>query len=509
MRKGWDALRAMGSGVIAPPGAAEPSPGRAARTALAVPAATAAAVATVVPGAAPACGVEVGLAVDAACATDAPETGGMPARAYHSAYGSRVPFIDLSAPRPAAKSYPDAELLRLPFPPRARTGFHGDGPDGVADLLALAYGVTRVDWHAEGIAAGRPVPSGGAAYPAELYLAAGFGLCHYLPTAHALERLETADLRREILDCLEARPANPPELVFLITARHRANLGIFGAAGHRLQALDAGVLAGQGLALAEAAGAETFVHTRFDAARLGALLGLDPAEESVRVLITAGAARGEPAAVPAFSTDPGALHAGLPRRIMARRTARAGFEPISVPLQRIHEVLDAAAREIPGDVHSGRGQEFAGLDLYCLAHRVDGLEPACHRRSPNTGELLRVRDTAEPTSLFQAGSAGELAQFQASCALLVVGDYEHGYRSYGERWYRMLNLYAGITAQRIGISATAAGLGSNVRCDYQLKVADRLIHASPERTVLTVVLIGAERDTLPPGHRLLLGGYGS
>ena len=509
MRERWDAVRAMGSGVIAPPSAAEPTPGRAARTALAVPGPTAAVAGTVVPGAATACGAEAGLAVDAGLAADTPETGGMPARAYHASYGSRVPFIDLAAPRPAAKSHPGTELLRLPFPPRARTGFHADGPDGVADLLALAYGVTRVDWQAEGIAAGRPLPSGGATYPAELYLAAGFGLCHYLPSSHALERLEVDDARREVLDCLEARPVTPPELVFLITARHRANLGTFGAAGHRLQALDAGVLAGQGLALAEAAGAETFVHTRFDAARLGALLGLDPAEESVRVLITAGAARGEPAAVPAFSTDPGALHAGLPRRIMARRSARDGFEPISVPLQRIHEVLDAAAREIPGDVHTGRGYEFAGLDLYCLAHRVDGLEPACHRRSPNTGELLRVRDTTERAALFPAGSAGELAQFQAACALLVVGDYEHGYRSYGERWYRMLNLYAGITAQRIGIAATAAGLGSSVRCDYQLKVADRLIHAAPGRTVLTVVLVGAERDTVPPGHRLLLGGYGS
>lgn len=479
----WDALRALGSGVVTPPATAEPSSGPAARPTADAP------------------------RVD--CGVDPAETGGLPARAYHAAYGSRVPYVDLAAPRPPAKSHPDAELLRLPYPPRARTGFQAESPQGVADLLALAYGVTRVDWQAAAIVAGRPLPSGGAAYPAELYTATGFGLCHYLPSAHALERLDAADVRRTVLDCLEARPVHPPELILLVTARHRANLPVFGAAGHRLQALDAGVLAGQCLALAEAAGAEALVHTRFDAERLGALLGLDGAEESVRVLLTVGAGSGEPIAVPAFSTDPGALHAGLPRRIMGRHTARDGFEPISVPLQRIHEVLDAAAQEIPGDVPAGRGQEFAGLDLYCLARRVDGLESACHRRSTATGELRAVAGAGDPATLFPAGGPGELAQFQAACALLVVGDYEHGYRSYGERWYQMLNLHAGITAQRIGIAAAAAGLGSSLRCDYQLKAADRLIHAAPGRTVLAVALVGLERGTVPPGHRLLLGGYGS
>jgi len=435
-----------------------------------------------------------------------------------------VPYVDLAALRPGAKAHPNAELLPLPFPARARTGFRADSPEGLGDLLALAYGVTRIDWRAGGIRPGRPLPSGGGAYPGELYVAAGFGLCHYLPTAHALERLEAADRRRAVVDCLEAQPAEPPALVLVFTSRHEANLSVFGEFGHRLQALDSGVLAGQALALVEAAGAEGFVHSRFDADRLGALLGLDPAAESVRAVVTAGPGAAEPGAVPAFSTDPGAVRAGLPRRIMARHTAREGFEPISVPLQRILEILDAAAAPIPGDVRAGRGEAGAGvagstraaggataaLDLYCLAHRVDGLESACHRRNPVTGELSPVTQaTGAAAALFPAGSGGELAQFQAAGALLIAGDYESGYRAYGDRWYRMLNLYAGILAQRIGLAAAAAGLGSSLRCDYRVKSADRLIHASPGRTVLLVALLGVERGAATPGHRLLLGGYGS
>jgi SagB-type dehydrogenase family enzyme len=442
-------------------------------------------------------------------------TGGLPAREYDARYGSRVPFVDFAALRPSASAYPDAELLSLPFPARARTGFRADTPAGLGDLLALAYGVTRIDWRAGGIRAGRPLPSGGGTYPGELYVAARFGLCHYLPTAHALERLDPEDRRRAVVECLEARPAEPPELVLVFTSRHEANLPVFGAFGHRLQALDSGVLAGQALALVEASGADGFVHSRFDAARLGALLGLDPDAESVRAVVTAGRGAAEPGTVPAFSTDPGALQAGLPRRIMARHTAREGFEPISIPLPRVLEILDAAAAPIPGDLRTGgRGTEASAaellgtLELYCLAHRVDGLEPACHRRNPVTGELSPIGGKS-PTALFPKGSAGELAQFQAAGAILVAGDYEPGYRVYGDRWYRMLNLYAGILAQRTGLAATAAGLGSSLRCDYRVKSADRLIQASSGRTVLLVALIGVERGTAAPGHRLMLSGYGS
>lgn len=439
----------------------------------------------------------------------APESGGEAARLYHTEHGSRVPYIDLSAPRPEAKSYPQAEAIALPYPPRARTGFRADTSDGLGDLLALTYGVTRIDWSGGAARAGRPLPSGGAAYPGELYLAAEFGLCHYLPSAHALERLGDGDVRRQIVDTLEAHPAERPELVLLLTSRHEANLPAFGGFGHKMQALDTGVLAGQALALLDAAGAEVSVHTRFDEARLHKILDLDPQAESVRAVITAGRGSDEPLPVPAFSTDPGAKKAGLPRRIMSRHTAADGFEAVSIPLPRIMEILEAAAEEIPSDIRGGYGSEFATLDLYCVANRVDGLEPACYKRSAVTGVLGKVRETVDTRTLFPSGGDGELAHFQAACALLIVGDYEHGYRMHGDRWYRMLNLRAGILAQRIGLEATGAGLGSMLRCDYQVKVADRLIHASPGRTVLVAVLVGLEHGAGRPGHRLLLGGYGS
>jgi SagB-type dehydrogenase family enzyme len=441
----------------------------------------------------------------------APEPGGTAVSLDHTEHDCHPhpSFVDLPAHGLEAKSYPDTEAIPLAYPPRARVGFCADTPHGLGDLLALTYGFTRIDWGPDGIRAGRPLPSGGAAYPGELYLAAEFGLCHYLPSAHALERLQGGDLRRQIVDTLEAHPAERPALILLLTSRHEANPPALGDFGRKLQTLDTGVMAGQALSLIEAAGAEVGVHTRFDEAKLNRLLGLDPEVESVRAVVTAGLGHDEPVAVPAFSTDPGASRAGIPRKIMARRTAADGFEPVSVPLARVLEVLDAAALEIPSDIRGGHGAEFASIDLYCVANRVDGLDPACYRRSTVTGALARVRETTDPRTLFPVGGEAELAHFQAACALMIVGDYEHGYRVHGDRWYRMLNLQAGIIAQRIGLAATGLGLGSMLRCDYQAKVADRLIHAAPGRTALVTVLVGLERGVGKPGHRLLLGGYGS
>lgn len=431
------------------------------------------------------------------------ETGGAAARRYHADYGSRLPFIDRGAPMAAPKSYPDADVLTLPYPPRTRTGFRADFPAGMGDLLALTYGLTRIDWTSDGIRPGRPLPSGGGAYPGELYAVTEFGLCHYLPTAHALERLTRRDLRQQIPACLVEPPEFEPELVLILTSRHGANAAGFGRFGVRLQALDTGFLVGQALTLLDAACAPSQVHSRFDDASLADLLGLDPDEECVRAVITAGAGL-QALPVPAFSTDPGADLAALPRTVMARHSMKGGFEPVSVPLQRIREILDSAARTIPGDLPAPAGAELGPAALYCLANRVDGLEAGCHRRRPEIGELSRVLTTTPPNQLFATGTAGELAGFQAAGALMIAGDYEHGYAAYGDRWYRMLNMHAGILGQRIGLAAAAAGLGASVRCDYRIGVADRLIDAWPGLTVLLVVLVGLEHGVGAPGHRLLI-----
>ncbi|WP_329365251.1 hypothetical protein OG896_13205 [Streptomyces sp. NBC_00669] len=448
------------------------------------------------------------------------DTGGTAARRYHARYGRVLPAIDPAAGSAPPKHHPGAPVLPLPFPPVLPPPPAGpdspstepDAPSADRDpaasaerlgaLLALLNGVTRVDWTGAGVGAGRPVPSGGGTYPAEVYTAGAAGLCHYLPSAHALELLSRADLRADLTRALDRPPPEQPESVLLITSRLDANLARYGPFGHRLQALDTGVLTGQALTLLESAGAAPTAHARFAGGELGRLLGLDPEAERVHAVVTA--------------RTPGAIAPDAP--LLRRRSARSGFEPVPVPLAVLLTVLADAARPIPLD-HAAP----AGCDLYVVAHRVTGLPAGCHRRDPGTGRLVPVTGDGTPRNLFPPGGPGELAGYEAACAVLVTGDYESGYPEHGDRWYQMLNLRAGVIGQRIGLAAARAGLGAGLRCDVDTAAADALLGAHPDRTnpdhrhpdradpartppdrtTLLAALLGQERGSGTPACHLL------
>ncbi|MFF7633118.1 nitroreductase family protein [Kitasatospora sp. NPDC008050] len=437
------------------------------------------------------------------------DTGGTAARRYHARYGSVLPAIDLTASNTPPKVHPGAHVIPLPFPPGAPAHASGldpaaseslDNLDNLGALLALLCGVTRIDWTGAGVGAGRPVPSGGGAYPGEVYVATAFGLCHYLPAAHALELLSPADLRADLVRALSRPPAHRPELVLLITTRQDANLARYGPFGHRLQALDTGVLTGQALTVLAAASARPTAHVLFAERALGGLLGLDPGAERVHAVVTA-----DPACPPTPTAE-----------LLNRRSARSGFEPAPVPVAQITELLDQATAPLPLDSPDGPGTpdgpntpdapDAVGCELYLVAGRVTGLEPGCHRHDPRTRKLVPLTPGATPRALFPPGGPGELAGFEAACALLVVGDHERGYPEHGDRWYRMLNLRAGILGQRIGLAAARVGLGAGLRCDFVSTETDRLLGTPPGRTALLAVLIGPERGSGTPTHHLLFPG---
>ncbi|MFF8595399.1 nitroreductase family protein [Streptomyces sp. NPDC015220] len=414
------------------------------------------------------------------------ETGGAAARRYHARYGSVLPAIDPAAGSTAPKHHPGVPVLPLPFPPALPPAAAGPGaaadPEWLGALLAPLNGVTRVGWGDTGVGAGRPVPSGGGTYPAEVYTATASGLCHYLPAAHALELLSPADLRADLARSLARPPLEPPELLLLISTRLTANLARYGPFGHRLQALDTGVLTGQALTLLESAGAAPTAHALLAEEEAGRLLGLDPGTERVHAVVTAG--------------PPGRLAPDAP--LLRRRTARSGFEPAPVAPADLLTVLDRASRPVALD-HAAP----VGCDLYVVANRVTGLEAGCHRLDPRTGRLARVAGDVAPRDLFPPGGPGELAGFEAACAVLVTGDYESGYAEYGDRWYRMLNLRAGVLGQRIGLAAARAGLGAGLRCDVDTAAADAALRTPADRTTLLAALLGRERGSGAPVQHLL------
>lgn len=161
------------------------------------------------------------------------------------------PAIELPAPRRLRVRLDRALGRRASAPPVAPARLR---LVDVSTLLAAAY---RARPTARGVR--RPVPSGGALYPLELYVlcrsvdGAPAGVLHYDPFAHRLELLDADDRLRELAAAF-ADPAvvEHAALAVVVTAMPWRSRFKYGARGYRFALLEAGHVA-QNLLLACAA----------------------------------------------------------------------------------------------------------------------------------------------------------------------------------------------------------------------------------------------------------------
>jgi SagB-type dehydrogenase family enzyme len=163
----------------------------------------------------------------------------------------------------------------------------------LAALLAAAYGPTGAAEHT--VQRLRTVPSGGALYPLELYVAATRvealepALYHFDPLRHVLERLRPADLPEELAP-LTVYPQlfTQSAVVVFITGMFWRTRFKYGQRGYRFALLEAGHV-GQNLVLAATALAlgSVAVGGFFDC-RIEELLGIDGVNESAVYAVAVG-----------------------------------------------------------------------------------------------------------------------------------------------------------------------------------------------------------------------------
>ena len=159
----------------------------------------------------------------------------------------------------------------------------------MATQLALSYRILKSDSFK------RPVPSGGAMYPLELYVSsvnvAGLdeGLYHYHPAHHALEILSTERpwpaLQHGVV---HGNLAPDTAYVFFICGILPRNRFKYGERGYRLMLLEAGHLAQNILLVAEAQGLGGFPVCGFYDDRLHDYLEVDGIDEVCLYLLLLG-----------------------------------------------------------------------------------------------------------------------------------------------------------------------------------------------------------------------------
>ncbi|AQS56487.1 SagB family peptide dehydrogenase [Novibacillus thermophilus] len=174
-------------------------------------------------------------------------------------------------------------------------------------LLWHSYGLTTMNWLTK---ASKPeeadaksltffrrnVASGGALYPAEIYLCLkGFqglsaGVYHYDPKGHRLVLLREGDMTQYVQEALGIEFEEVGSSVYLLlTVRFCKNFFKYLNFSYRLHGLDTGVLAGQLLTLLKALGMQATVHYNFVDQALRHLLNIDSHEETVYAVISANA----------------------------------------------------------------------------------------------------------------------------------------------------------------------------------------------------------------------------
>ncbi|MGH3897437.1 MAG: SagB family peptide dehydrogenase [Pseudonocardiaceae bacterium] len=425
-------------------------------------------------------------------------------------------------------------------------------------FLRDVYGLTRQRWTAPGEVTPRgrrraaarakpsasntlrPVPAGGARYPCELYLLAGPdqpvapGAYHYDPAHH----------------CLDVLRDGAPEagLSLLITVAFWKNVFKYGEFSYRLHSLDAGVVVGQSLVVASRHALDPTVHFQFSDAALDSLLGLDPAYESVYAVITLGSApvidpapcaadglAGQPIAphpksigmypLPAKLHE-AAMHQGggpwpkgdspspvlaeAPRSIHSvplpaasldllegldrRRSSKGYFSPGTMTRHQLSALLSGSMRGYPSDL----GDDESAIRhtmLCCAVHNVDGIDSGVYYYDPAQHALEQVRVGDVRAELQASITSLMFNLFQINLCFFPVAHYQPRLAAYGDRWYRVQNMEAGIIVQRLYLAAAALGLGCHTQLGFHVETVNELLGLSETPlTSLIQVLIAPSHD---------------
>jgi SagB-type dehydrogenase family enzyme len=374
----------------------------------------------------------------------------------------------------------------------------------------------------------RPVPSGGGLASPELYLAGHAdglpaGIYHYDPAADALDVLLSGTEEGG------SRAGGP--LWILIGSVFARTAFKYHEFGYRLQCLDAGTLAGQILVQAEAAGIAARLVTCLDEPAVASGLGLDPQAETVLAAVAleppgaavtrrpptapeaafprscSGPARPTPrtaprpvlaslpltaalctagrqargGGVPPPVADPAALPhqrairlpgatAALSAGTAKRRSADGSFTVTPTTLEQATAIASAAGGGWTGDIGPGH------VLVFCVVHNVTGLDRGVYAYEPAGHRLLLLYAADLRAAVRDAtGQAAALGDYHAGLVIYPVGDYERGFGTAGDGWFRMQNIAAGIAAQRAALAAAAVGLGCRVTCSYQADAVTALL----------------------------------
>src|SRR5579859_3233210 len=185
-----------------------------------------------------------------------------------------------------------------------------------------------------------------------------------------------------------------------------------------------------------------------------------------------------------------------------RSSGDMNFHPLQVPLklEAFWEIVRYGLTAYNSDLQYSTSSPH--LQLYIVVQHVSGIEAGIYRLCADCG-MLHVIERGDFSSRVQILQAvPNVASAPANLVCFLAGDYAAESHLYGNRAYRIMNLEAGLIAQRLSVMSAAQGLTARYSNSYiqpltkiMLKLRETAIEPFAE------LVIGYERPSVQAGDR--------
>ncbi len=380
----------------------------------------------------------------------------------------------------------------------------------------------------------RALASGGASYPADIYVQFGTAwdrvvpgisgnLFQYSPNYHCLSARSGDSGWRADLQCIESHSVR----IYLCVNFARTSPK-YGSFAYRLTAVDVGVVLGRLVSVAAVVGQPVLLDVDVPDADVDRRLGLDSSTqatyalldfpaflESNRAAVSEGALRESVSSLNCDAVVPMQLPQELQRmhafvhgmrlpnerpkkmrrlegitshdersttvrmadliHVIRRRHSSAGnFIGRSAPLSVLMDCLSASSDGMAAlERSNAQGMSLPSMGVYCMALNVEGCEQGAYRFDPGTREITLI-------------SKGDLAEKIAACLHLssahvgfssfivhITGHVEWNRTERDARAYRVQQMVTGAAVDAIAIAATRAGASAHPYLGFKTEAVGR------------------------------------
>ncbi|WP_436535061.1 nitroreductase family protein [Actinoplanes sp. HUAS TT8] len=156
--------------------------------------------------------------------------------------------------------------------------------------------------------------------------------------------------------------------------------------------------------------------------------------------------------------EPAAPRAGLDD-VLFGRTAVRDYEPIPITAAELSAVC-AAAERMDADSWASERDGGVGLEFYCAAWRVTGVDTGLYRYLPGRDALRRVASLPDGPDAAELVMQSEFAQ--AAAVLVITGNLAGSLARHGSHGHRLLLSRAGAAAHAAWLAALRLHLGGSV-----------------------------------------------